>query len=138
MLYLQDRHELLTSEPWSEYKANATIKAIVQECIISFNPESFWPLHPDLTESYALTKIPTSLWHGAAGTIWALTQLCEKDKSLPSMNFEPYLDLLISRQPEWLSQSNPSYNIDPNSPGYLLGYTGSYMVQWKITKILKF
>lgn len=134
MLYLTQRHEALTDEPWSESKANTIIKSIVQQCLASFQADCFWPLHPDIHESYALTKTPTSLWHGAAGTIWALAQLNQNDKNLPIINFEPYLDLLITRQTEWLSQADASFEIDPDAPGYLLGYAGSYMVQWKITK----
>jgi hypothetical protein len=134
MLYLPNRHELVIPDAWSESKAITTIQSIVQQCLDSFQPDIFWPLHPDIAESYNLTKLPTSLWHGAAGAIWALTQLSLNDKNLPTMDFEPYLDLLITRQTEWLSQTDASFDIDPEAPGYLLGYTGSYMVQWKVTK----
>ncbi|NNM60340.1 MAG: lanthionine synthetase [Legionellales bacterium] len=134
MLYLEKRHETLSDEPWSEIKASATIDTIVQQCLALFQADNLWPLHPDLIENYDLKQTPTSLWHGTAGTIWALTQLHLTNNNLPSVNFEPYLDLLINRQSEWLSQIDASLKIDPATPGYLLGYTGAYMVQWRIKK----
>lgn len=132
MLFDAARHEILLDTPWSKGKVQQVIADIVDAAISEFQGENFWPVHPDLLQEYKINQVITSLWHGAAGTIWAVDQLNKNDSSLPCYDFTPFLQTLRDKQTLWLSKSM-LVGIDPQSPGYLFGYTGINMLDWKLT-----
>jgi hypothetical protein len=133
-LFMPDRHESITQEPWSEQKAWQTIYDINQSALDSFAGENFWPVHPDLQNEYKLHKPITGLWFGAAGTIWALTELQNRIPRLPKYDFSEYLQQLIHQQAASFGEFDPKMKIDPHSPGYLLGYAGLNLLTHKLLK----
>lgn len=73
-LYEPERHEPLTSSRWDERRARAGIERIVETTLSARRPDGLWPCHPDDADGDVLPE-PTTLWIGAAGTIWALADL---------------------------------------------------------------
>lgn len=134
-LYEKDRHEPLINRPWSEDVAKLTIKRLYTECINTFEGDKLWPVHPDIAECFKTTQSLTGVWSGLAGTFWALYKLAQDNPSFPQYDFIPYLTLLEQQQAERLKPLLSSFStIDPESVGYLLGYSGSLLVQWQYTQ----
>lgn len=73
-LYEAARHEPLTASSWDEQRARAGIDEIVEATLAARRPGGLWPCHPDDADDDVLPE-PTTLWIGAAGTIWALAEL---------------------------------------------------------------
>lgn len=132
-LYCPDRHEGLQTKPWSLAKANQIITEIVELSIKSFQGDQLWPVHPDLKNEYHLTQPITGLYNGAAGSIWALMQLQQRNPHLPVHDFTRYMDILINKQAVHLAEYDSTANIQTDAPGYLLGYSGINLLRWKLT-----
>lgn len=73
-LYEPERHEALTVTEWDERRARAAIDAIVAATLAARRPGGLWRCHPDDAGDDVHAE-PTTLWVGAAGTIWALAEL---------------------------------------------------------------
>jgi hypothetical protein len=133
-LYIPDRHETLQIKPWSLNKAKQIITEAVELAMKSFQGDQLWPVHPDLRNEYGLTQPITSLYNGAAGSIWALMQLQKKNSHLPAQDFTRYLDILVAKQAAHLAEYDKKANIQTDAPGYLLGYAGINLLRWKLTQ----
>ena len=132
-LYLPERHEALQTKPWSLTKAKQIITEIVESAIQSFEGDQLWPVHPDIRNEYHLTQPITGLYNGAAGSIWALMQLQQRNSHSPAQDFTRYMDTLINKQAASLAEYDPKANIQADAPGYLLGYAGIHLLRWKLT-----
>ena len=132
-LYIPDRHEALQAMPWSLTKAKKTITEIVELSIKSFQGDQLWPVHPDIRNEYHITLPMTGLYYGAAGSIWALMQLQQRNVHLPAHDFTHHMDTLINKQAASLAEFDSKANIQANAPGYLLGYAGINLLRWKLT-----
>ncbi len=132
-LYIPDRHEALQTMPWSLTKAKQIITEIVESAINAFQGEQLWPVHPDLKNEYNISKPITGLFYGAAGSIWALMELQQRNAQLPLHDFTPYMDTIINKQAASLSEFDPNAKIQTDAPGYLLGYSGINLLRWKLT-----
>jgi hypothetical protein len=80
-LFSPEHHEPLTDRPWDERRADAAIAAIVADAEEAFDDSRLWPLHPlDWDDDRDAGRSLTGLYLGAAGVIWALTELgCRRD-----------------------------------------------------------
>ncbi len=132
-LYIPDRHEPLQTKTWSLTKAKNIITEIVELTLKSFQGNQLWPVHPDLRNEYNLTQPITGLYYGAAGSIWALMQLQQRNSHLPAHDFTRYMDTLINKQATSLAEFDPKANIQADASGYLLGYVGINLLRWKLT-----
>lgn len=103
-LYIPERHEALQTKSWSLTKAKQIITEIVELAIKSFQGDQLWPVHPDLRNEYHLTQPITGLYYGAAGSIWALIQLQQRNAHLPAHDFTRYMDTLINKQAASLTE----------------------------------
>src|SRR5580658_4141980 len=110
-LFIPDRHEALQANPWSLTKVKQTITEIFELTIQSFQGDHLWPLHPDIKNEYHLTQPITGLYNGAAGSIWALMQLQQRNAHLPAHDFTRYMDTLINKQAASLAEYDPKANI---------------------------
>jgi hypothetical protein len=72
VLYRREWHEPLTGRAWDEAWTRATIASLVADAVAAYDPDTFWPLHPD--DDWGETAV-LDLYSGAAGTTWALTRL---------------------------------------------------------------
>lgn len=131
---MPDRHEALQAKPWSLTKAKQIITETVELAIESFQSDQLWPVHPDIKNEYNISQPITGLFYGAAGSIWALMTLQQRNVHLPTYDFTPYLDTLIHKQAASLAEFDPKANIQVDSPGYLLGYAGVNLLHWKLTQ----
>lgn len=132
-LYIPDRHEALQIKPWSLTKAKRIMTEVFELTIKSFQGDQLWPVHPDIKNDYHLTRPITGLYNGAAGSIWALMQLQQRNSHFPGQDFMPYLDILVNKQALHLAEYDPKANIQTDAPGYLLGYAGINLLRWKLT-----
>lgn len=72
MLYRADWHEPLTERAWDEAWARDAIAAVVDATATAYDPDTFWPIHPEDDWGAASAL---SLYSGATGTAWALREL---------------------------------------------------------------
>jgi hypothetical protein len=87
------RHAPLRPLPWSAAQAEAAIAEIVADAIAHFDPERFWPVHPQDAEAL---ESETSLYFGAAGMVWALDYLARVGASPSRLDFRPMLPSLLA------------------------------------------
>jgi hypothetical protein len=132
-LYNKTLHEKLTTKPWSVDRVQKTIFKITQSSLDAFDGQNFWPVHPDLTESYKLKSPIGCLWFGAAGTIAALNQLQAFIPELSHYDVLPYLSKLWPLQQQSLAELNKAMPIEQDIPGYLLGEAGINYLNYKLT-----
>ncbi len=137
MLFLPERHTVITEKDWSAKTAEATILALIDKTEKVFQAEQLWPVHLDLRESFGTTHPITSLWNGAAGTLWALKQL-SKTYPVNLQRYTSYLERLTELQSAWITEMNPEFDMPINTTGYLLGSLGSNFVKWNFTTEQKY
>lgn len=103
MLYDPSRHEPLRALPWDASQARAAIERIVLETEARFTEDQYWPLHPldrDPDDDPAL--VPTPLYFGACGVLWALNFLQVVGAASLSRSYAGELDRLLVRNRIWL------------------------------------
>jgi Lanthionine synthetase C-like protein len=75
-LHSPEQHEPLAGGAWDEGRARAAIAAIVAEAERSFDRAGLWTLHPlDWDDDEDAGRSYTGVYMGAAGVIWALSEL---------------------------------------------------------------
>src|SRR5476649_968987 len=114
-LYIPDRHEALQTKPWSLTKAKQIITETVDLAIKSFQDDQLWPVHPDIRNEYHITLPITGLYYGAAGSIWALMQLQQRNAYLPAHDFTRYMGTLINKQAAHLAEYDAKANIQADA-----------------------
>ncbi|TAG28408.1 MAG: hypothetical protein EAZ37_01680, partial [Burkholderiales bacterium] len=128
MLHDPARHEKLCNTPWNEIAVRSAIGELVADTVACFDPQTLWPMHPrdsDLGDP----KLPVaSIYHGAAGVMWALERL--QDRGITSVDFD------FSATRETLIAHNQRCNATSNSAAhsYLLGDTGVLVYLFKHTR----
>src|ERR1019366_10060171 len=76
-LFQAERHEALSGGLWREDRAREAIARIVADTHQGFSAEGLWPIHSfDRSEERPPDSLK-SLYHGAAGVIWALDHLAK-------------------------------------------------------------
>jgi hypothetical protein len=86
------RHVPLRPIAWDAAEAATAIDEIAADAIAHFNPQRFWPAHPqddDLKDGNA------SLYVGAAGVVWALDYLARAGATTARCDFRPVLPGLL-------------------------------------------
>ena len=109
MLHDPARHEALQPIAWDEARVRAAIVQIAADTERRFSPDRYWPLHPlDIDPKEDPALIVTSLYFGACGVIWALEYL--QSVGAVSLSRDPCaeLDLLLSRNRDWLRAAGSS------------------------------
>ena len=108
------RHEPLVETAWDE--AEAAIGEVVADTDARFDPVRFWPTHP--MEDYGRDGA-TSLYLGAAGTIWALDHLAGVGATGSRRYTVDVLDRMLARNRQELRHA-----YYPDAPSYLMGDVG--------------
>jgi hypothetical protein len=72
VLYRPDWHEPLTERQWDEAWVRDAVARIADDAVAAYDPETFWPQHPD--DAWGAASV-LDLYGGAAGTVWGLTHL---------------------------------------------------------------
>src|SRR5215207_9522989 len=93
------RHVPLRPELWDATAARLTIQAVVDDALRSFDPQHFWPAHP---QDDGVSDGSTFLYLGATGVIWALDHLRREDAAEIDRSFVPVVpDLLAANRREY-------------------------------------
>jgi lantibiotic modifying enzyme len=131
MLYRPEAFEPLVDTPWSELRARAAIREIVQDTDTAFRgPRLFWQANE--WDSWHGTSPMKNLYVGTAGVLWALDRLRQRGHT------ETELDLaaLAARNVE-LFRERPDYMKGmklpaPRDSALLTGEAGILLVAWRL------
>jgi len=133
MLFLPERHEPLTTEPWDEAKARAALLRIVAETNAAFTQDGLWPIHPQDISPERPPDCMKMLYNGAAGVIWALHELAGRKFAPLAHDFLPVVRSLTARHHDDLTKYEGIRNyIGHERDGYLFGETGLDLLEWKL------
>ena len=103
MLFTPASHEPLTDRGWDEAWVLAQIGLIVEEALSAVSSDGVWPLHPD-DDDGGDAYLPTTLYIGAAGVVWALRALGHDRPDLIRGLHARYL-----ADPDWPGTVEPGY-----------------------------
>lgn len=124
MLHDPARHEALRAPPWDDARARDAIERIVRDTESRFSPETYWPMHPlDVDPSDDPAAIPTPLYFGATGVMWALRYLQAVGAAALARDPIPDEALLLARNRDWLAKSGPRAS-------YLMGDTPIQLMRY--------
>lgn len=115
MLFDPAAHERLVDAAWSPDAARRAISAIAADAEAAFDPRALWALHPHDAEPGDPERVH-SLYLGAAGTVWALARLGERD----------WAPVAARRHERYLSQPDFGEAV----PGLWMGESGILLVAW--------
>ena len=87
------RHVPLRPSAWDAVEAATAIDEIAADAIAHFDPQRFWPAHP---QDDNVADGNASLYIGAAGTIWALDYLARIGATKARYDFRPALPGLLA------------------------------------------
>jgi len=99
----KSRHVPLRPMAWNAADAASAIEEIAADAIARFDPERFWPAHP---QDDNLADGNTSLYIGAAGVVWALHYLAGVGASRTRHDFRPILPHLLAALREEFANLN--------------------------------
>lgn len=123
-LYLPERHEPLSAEPWSEARVRAGIERIASDAWSTFARDGGWPVHPLDGEG---SRIGPDVYMGAAGAVWGIDRLASRGHgerlALP--------DGLLGRLSGEARARLPKFGFGQH-PAYLLGDFGIDLVRWRV------
>ena len=88
------RHRPLADDAWNELAVRAAIEEIAADAIAQFDPDTFWPGHPN---DDGVGDGNPSFYYGAAGVIWALDYLHRIGAVGVTKDFRPVLPKLLER-----------------------------------------
>ena len=89
----RSRHVPLHETAWNAAEASSAIDEIAADAIDRFDPERFWPAHP---QDDNVADGNTSLYIGAAGVVWALDYLARIGATKARFDFRPVLPRLLA------------------------------------------
>ena len=87
------RHIPLRPIAWDAAEAAAAIEEIAADAIAHFDPQRFWPAHP---QDGGAADGNASLYLGATGVIWALDYLARTGATRARYDFRPILPVLLA------------------------------------------
>jgi Lanthionine synthetase C-like protein len=133
VLYDPGLHEPLTDEAWEEERVRTRIRAIVDDAVAAFDPETLWPAHEwDVFQSEPPVR---EVYVGAAGVVWALDALrrggCADvpiDLSAAALRA---LELFRER-PDYAGWAGDGWEPPPQADASLImGESGILLVAWR-------
>ncbi len=127
-LFEAERHEPLTSAPWSEAAARSCIQRIAAAAQAEFDAASgFWPTHA-LDDERMPRRRFADLYFGSAGVFWALRDLASQGALSTTIDARPWLPLLAERTRESLLGDQHG------TASYLCGESGVLLLHWSFTR----
>jgi len=131
MLYRPEAFEPLVDTPWSELRARAAIREIVEDADAAFRgPRLFWRANE--WDGWHGTSPMKNLYVGTAGVLWALDRLRQRGYT------ETKLDLAdLAGRNLGLFRERPDYMKGmklpaPRDSALLTGETGILLVAWRL------
>jgi hypothetical protein len=123
-MFEKSRHMPLRPLAWDPGEASVAIQEIVRDALGHFDPERFWPAHP---QEDGLPDGNTSLYCGATGVIWALQYLARIGAARTSHDFRPTLPRLMDTNRAEFAQQ-----IYPNHGSLLMGDMGTALLAMRL------
>jgi Lanthionine synthetase C-like protein len=99
----QARHVPLRALPWDTTEVASAIDRIAADAIEHFDPQRFWPAHP---QDDGVADGNASLYIGAAGMMWALDYLARVGATTARYDFRAVLPRLLAA----VRDQFPAYN----------------------------
>jgi hypothetical protein len=135
VLYDPALHEPLTDEGWDEQRVRARIRAIADNAVASYDPETLWPAHA--WDAFRTEPPVRALYVGTAGVIWGLDSLRRAGYA------EVGIDLsaaalrtleLARRRPDYADWAGDGWE-PPSTPeaSLLSGESGILLVAWRLS-----
>lgn len=124
-MYEPSRHVPLTRRPWDPAAARAAVGEIIDDAVAAFDAARFWPAHP-LDEG--MREGSTTLYAGAAGTIWALDYLHRAGLARAIPDFRPILARLLEEN----RREYGAFGWYPAHASLLMGEVGVLLLAMRI------
>lgn len=124
-MYDPGRHEALTDTAWDGARARAAIEAIATDVEAAFDEQALWPRHP-LDGGAAGADGFKSLYHGAAGVIWAQVYLAEQGAA-GARDWSRFAGALVERY-------GVAPDIQPSVASYWFGEVGVLLTAWRLDR----
>lgn len=117
-MYDPARHAALTTVDWDPAAARAAIGEIVADATAAFDPERFWPAHPQDENTPDGT---TGLYLGAAGMLWGLDYLARAGAADHGLDLAPILPRLLAANRREFDVVARRSRLEPHRPSWLFG-----------------
>ena len=121
MIFDQDRHEPLLEATWNENLINEVIKDIFERTVSKYTEGDFWPTDPKEDSEASSNK---SIYFGAAGALWALSNISNYLKTPLPLNKVKIINNIHTKYLE----SPDTKNVVPS---FFLGEVGILLVKYK-------
>lgn len=126
-IYDPEEHEPICDDIWDEGVAGEFIRRTIEEADASFDPQTWWPLHPE--DAYGRERGPyRGVYGGAAGTMWGLHHL---SRSAGISLKHDYVSAIATC--EEIYRTDP-WESDEGVASYLMGTTGIIAARYAITR----
>jgi hypothetical protein len=112
------RHSALARTDWDPDDARAAIAEIVADAEAAFDPETYWPSHP---QEDGLPAGMAGLYFGAAGVLWAMDFLKREGAASHGIEIPRLLPGLLNRLRFQFAGFAQMSSVDPNQPSLLMG-----------------
>lgn len=112
------RHAPLTTTRWDLDAAHAAIQEIVDDAVARFDPEGYWPSHP---QDDGLSDGNVSPYMGAAGMLWALDFLRREGAASHELDVAAQLPKLLETVRAQYGDIVRMSKIEPQRPSWLFG-----------------
>ena len=123
-LFQKERHERLNPARWDEGVARRAIESIVRDCENRFTADGLWPPHALDLDGRPVREPFTTLYHGAAGVIWALDFLARRRFVRATPWSAPLLDGLEERNRRQMGSAQ----------SFLMGSSGILLTHYRIAR----
>jgi Lanthionine synthetase C-like protein len=117
------RHRPLLALAWDPAAARLAIDDIVRDALDDFDPEGFWPAHPqdDIQDGH------TSFYCGATGMVWGLDYLRRVGATAAPIDFRPVLPHLMAANAREFAEMNYAAH-----GSFLFGDLGTALVAMRL------
>ena len=112
------RHTALIAAEWDPAAARAAIQQIVDDAADRFDPERYWPSHP---QEDGMPDGGAGLYFGAAGVLWALDFLQREGAADHRLDIPALLPRLLEVNRSQFAAIAPMSKIEPRRASYLFG-----------------
>jgi hypothetical protein len=117
-VYDPSRHTTLNSTAWDPDAVRRAIQEIVDDAAARFDPDAFWPSHP---QDEGVPDGNASLYFGAAGVLWAMDFLRREGAAEHQLDVAALLPKLLELTRQQFAFVAPMSQIEPRRPSYLFG-----------------
>jgi len=126
VLHDPEAHEPLVDDDWSEERARAAIRRLVEEADAAFDPHGLWP--PNEWDVWEARPPLSGIYVGAAGVVWALDALCRNGLAETSTDL-----VAASRRALEKYREQPDFADPPHGHASLwVGEAGILLVAWRL------